>query len=61
MGDDTELQYVSRQETGRPAMFTTLAGIDLDWHNVQLRINESEDSFMEIRGYMLRTEVPQLK
>jgi hypothetical protein len=61
MGDDTDLQYVSRQDTGRPAMFTTLSGIDLDWHDVKLSNNESEGSFMDIRGYMLRTEVPQLE
>lgn len=61
MGDDTDVQYVSREETGRPAMLAPLAGIDLDWHDVKLTLNESEGSFIDVRGYMLRTELPQLK
>jgi hypothetical protein len=60
-GDNTDAQYVSRQETGRPAMLAPLAGIDLDWHDVSLTLNESEDSFVDVRGYMLRTELPQLE
>jgi hypothetical protein len=50
-----------RQEIGDPAALKLLWGVDLDWHDVELRVNESEDSFMDIRGYMLRTYLPQLE
>lgn len=60
--DDGEgLQYVTRREIGAPATLATLSGIPLDWHDVQLRVNETEPSYLDIRGFALRTELPKVE
>lgn len=53
--------YAAFQEIGEPATLRLLSGFDLDWHDVRLRVNESEPSYMDIRGFMLRTYLPQLE
>jgi hypothetical protein len=58
---DAESQYAASQETGEPATLRLLSDFDLDWHDVTLRINETERSYMDIRGFMLRTFLPQLE
>ena len=58
---EAESQYAASQETGQPATLRLLSGFDLDWHDVQLRINETEPSYIDVRGFMLRTYLPQLE
>lgn len=58
---DHDTRYFTRNEIGDPAMFGILTGIDYDSHQVQMRNNESEDSLLEVRGFMLRTSFPQVE
>jgi hypothetical protein len=58
---DHDTRYFSRSEVGDPVMFGILTGIDLDRHQVESRNNESEDSVLEIRGFMLRAQLPQVE
>lgn len=60
-GEDGGSRYVTRDEIGQPAMLAPLSGVDLDWHEVEVRLNESEDSYLDIRGFMLRTELPRVE
>jgi len=60
MGEDRRRQYVTRSEIGQPAFLAPLAGVELDWHDVEVRLNESEGSYMDIRGFMLRTSLPRV-
>ena len=58
---DSKVRGAAVAETGEPATLRLLTDFDLDWHDVTLKVNESDPSYLDVRGFRLRTYLPQLE
>jgi hypothetical protein len=61
MGGNNETKYLTYQEVGEPPKPAPLTGVPLGWHDVRLRVDETDPSYLDISGFTLITELPRVE